>query len=85
MNAWASPGGQGEPVGSRDSSVLDSRRQPRHGRAGNLPNALLPVATPRHSTGDRLATGGVLYDGEATVSFGSGLFAVPLRSLWTTP
>ena len=30
----------------------------------------------------RFAAGVVLYDGEATVSFGVGLHAVPIRSLW---
>ena len=33
----------------------------------------------------RLAAGVVLYDGEASVSFGPGLRAVPLRLLWETP
>lgn len=34
---------------------------------------------------DRFAAGVVLYDGEATVSFGERLFAVPIRSLWEFP
>jgi predicted AAA+ superfamily ATPase len=35
-------------------------------------------------TGSRFRCGVVLYDGETTASFGDGLFAVPLRSLWDT-
>jgi uncharacterized protein len=31
---------------------------------------------------DRFKAGVVFYDGEATLSFGSGLFAVPIRGLW---
>jgi predicted AAA+ superfamily ATPase len=33
---------------------------------------------------NRFAAGVVLYDGEASVSFGDGLSAVPIRSLWET-
>lgn len=36
----------------------------------------------KEAVGERFATGVVLYDGEATVSFGGGLFAAPIRSLW---
>lgn len=36
----------------------------------------------KDGVGNRFATGVVLYDGEATASFGNGLFAVPIRSLW---
>ena len=32
--------------------------------------------------GDRFAAGVVVYDGEITASFGEGMFAVPLRSLF---
>jgi predicted AAA+ superfamily ATPase len=32
----------------------------------------------------RFAAGVVLYDGEASASFGDGLFAVPIRALWET-
>jgi predicted AAA+ superfamily ATPase len=34
------------------------------------------------ASGKRFAGGVVLYDGEVSVSFGAGLYAVPLRSLW---
>jgi len=34
------------------------------------------------AAGKRFAAGVVLYDGSATVSFGGGLFAVPVRRLW---
>jgi predicted AAA+ superfamily ATPase len=34
------------------------------------------------ASGKRFAGGVVLYDGELSVSFGAGLYAVPLRSLW---
>jgi uncharacterized protein len=36
----------------------------------------------KEATGRRFAGGVVLYDGETTASFGDGLFAVPVRSLW---
>ncbi len=39
----------------------------------------------RDSSGERFACGVVLYDGSATVSFGEGLHAVPIRLLWETP
>ena len=35
--------------------------------------------------GDRFTAGVVLYDGEATVSFGEGLYAIPTRQIWETP
>lgn len=36
----------------------------------------------RDAAGKRFAAGVVLYDGEASVGFGEGLFAVPIRALW---
>jgi predicted AAA+ superfamily ATPase len=39
----------------------------------------------REVAGKRFAGGVVLYDGETSVSFGDGLHAVPLRTLWETP
>lgn len=36
----------------------------------------------RSVTGDRFRHGVVLYDGETTVPFGDGLYAVPIRQLW---
>ena len=36
----------------------------------------------RDAAGMRFAAGVVLYDGEASVGFGEGLFAVPIRALW---
>ena len=36
----------------------------------------------RAAAGDRFAGGVVLYDGAATVPFGDGLHAVPIRALW---
>ena len=36
----------------------------------------------RDAAGKRFAVGVVLYDGEASVGFGDGLFAVPIRALW---
>ena len=38
----------------------------------------------REAAGDRFAGGVVLYDGESSTSFGKGLYAVPLRHLWTS-
>jgi len=38
----------------------------------------------KHAAGKRFAAGVVLYDGEASASFGEGLFAVPIRALWET-
>lgn len=37
----------------------------------------------RDAAGERFTTGVVLYDGEDTVPFGEGLFAVPLSRIWT--
>jgi predicted AAA+ superfamily ATPase len=37
----------------------------------------------REAVGERFAAGVVLYDGEVTIPFGEGLFAVPLSRLWT--
>ena len=39
----------------------------------------------RDAAGERFVAGVVLYDGTATVNFGDGLFAVPVRRLWETP
>jgi predicted AAA+ superfamily ATPase len=39
----------------------------------------------RDVAGDRFVAGVVLYDGSATISFGGGLFAVPVRKLWASP
>ena len=39
----------------------------------------------RDVAGSRFAYGVVFYDGEMTVSFGGGLYAVPVRRLWETP
>lgn len=36
----------------------------------------------REAAGRRFSAGVVLYDGEASVGFGEGLFAVPIRALW---
>ncbi len=36
----------------------------------------------RDAAGKRFVAGVVLYDGEASVGFGEGLFAVPVRALW---
>jgi len=36
----------------------------------------------KEAAAEQFAAGVVLYDGESTVSFGEGLFAVPIRSLW---
>ncbi len=36
----------------------------------------------REATGQRFTSGVVLYDGTASVSFGDGLFAVPIRRVW---
>ena len=38
----------------------------------------------KNGAGQRFTTGVVLYDGEATVPFGEGLYAVPIRALWET-
>ena len=36
----------------------------------------------REASGERFAAGVVLHDGEIAVSFGDGLYAVPIRMLW---
>jgi predicted AAA+ superfamily ATPase len=37
------------------------------------------------AAGRRFGAGVVLYDGGATIRFGSAMFAVPVRRLWETP
>ena len=37
------------------------------------------------AAGKKFAAGVVLYDGETSASFGDGLYAVPVRTLWETP
>lgn len=39
----------------------------------------------RDAAGKRFVAGVVVYDGSATVNFGDGLFAVPVRKLWEGP
>lgn len=39
----------------------------------------------RDAVGDRFAHGVVLYDGTATIPFGEGFHAVPIRLLWESP
>lgn len=34
------------------------------------------------ASGKRFSAGVVVYDGESSVGFGDGLFAVPIRALW---
>ena len=38
----------------------------------------------KNAVGRRFVAGVVLYDGEATASFGGGLYAIPIRLLWET-
>ena len=38
----------------------------------------------KDAAGKRFVAGVVLYDGEASASFGEGLYAVPIRALWET-
>jgi uncharacterized protein len=38
----------------------------------------------KEAAGRRFSAGIVLYDGETSVPFGDGLFAVPIRALWET-
>jgi hypothetical protein len=38
----------------------------------------------RDAAGERFVAGVILYDGSATIRFGDGLFAVPVRKLWET-
>ncbi len=38
-----------------------------------------------NATGDRFASGVVLFDGETSARFGERLFAVPIRRLWEAP
>ena len=38
----------------------------------------------RDASRGRFAAGVVLYDGESSVGFGEGLYAVPVRMLWET-
>lgn len=36
----------------------------------------------RETVGERFTAGVVLYDGETSVPFGEGLYAVPIRAMW---
>ena len=36
----------------------------------------------RDACGERFAAGVVIYDGETSVGFGDGMYAVPIRLLW---
>ena len=38
----------------------------------------------QETTGEKFATGVVIYDGENTVGFGDNLYAVPIRAIWET-
>ena len=38
----------------------------------------------KQASGERFTAGIVLYDGETSASFGDGLYAVPIRTLWET-
>ena len=42
------------------------------------------IARLREVAKGRLVAGAVLYDGETSASFGDGLFALPIRTLWET-
>lgn len=46
------------------------------------PNDFRGLRKLRKIVGDRFSNGVILYDGEMTVSFGDGLYAVPIRRLW---
>lgn len=39
----------------------------------------------QEASGKHFAAGLVLYDGETSATFGDGLYAVPIRTLWETP
>ena len=39
----------------------------------------------KDAAGKRFVAGAVLYDGETSVGFGDGLYAIPIRALWETP
>lgn len=38
----------------------------------------------RETTGERFASGVVMYDGENAAGFGENLYAIPIRALWET-
>lgn len=40
------------------------------------------LAKPRAAAAKRFAIGVVLYDGEASLTFGDRMYAVPIRGLW---
>ena len=46
------------------------------------PNDFRGLRKLRKIVGDRFSNGVILYDGEMTVGFGDGLYAVPIRHLW---
>jgi hypothetical protein len=87
-------GAPGAP-GDWRSRPLEARwsREPSASAGGSFRSAgrkgfdqpSLNLAISRHSedaAGKHFAAGVVLYDGETSASFGMGLFAVPIRTLW---
>jgi hypothetical protein len=53
-------------------------------RSLNYRLAALPTCIQPPTAGRRFGAGVVLYDGSATIDFGSALFAIPVRRLWET-
>ena len=66
-----------EHSGSRVSGVEVKASSTVH------PTDLRGMRRLREASGKRFACGIVLYDGEVTVGFGDGMFAVPLAELWS--
>ena len=60
----------------------DVRDLARIASLDTLPRLLLQKF--RDGSGKHFKAGVVLYDGEAAVCFGEGLYAVPLSELWAT-
>ena len=52
------------------------------GATGDRCGLSRPSQAEEHRRGSGFAGGVVLYDGEICASFGDGLYAVPMRTLW---
>jgi len=65
-----------EHVGARVSGVEVKASSTVH------PTDFRGLRRLREATGKRFVCGVVLYDGEMTVGFGDGMFAVPIAMLW---
>ena len=75
----------------KDGAEVDMVLERGHARVAGIEVKAGATVTPadfrglrklQEAVGDRFACGVVLHDGETTVGFGPGLYAVPVRRIW---